>query len=95
VLNGWLKINLFVPGFSVTTVGEEKLLNPRLSLSKEEFVEFMKKLNLKYPKLIGRLLNVLCAWRHNNYVTGIVSVQQSHRIDVTVKRNTCSTCFAQ
>uniref|UniRef100_F6X7G6 Metallo-beta-lactamase domain-containing protein n=2 Tax=Ciona intestinalis TaxID=7719 RepID=F6X7G6_CIOIN len=39
-------------GFSVTTVAEEKILNPRLTLSKEKFVKFMKDLNLAYPKLI-------------------------------------------
>uniref|UniRef100_H2ZAD6 Persulfide dioxygenase ETHE1, mitochondrial n=1 Tax=Ciona savignyi TaxID=51511 RepID=H2ZAD6_CIOSA len=39
-------------GFSVTTVAEEKILNPRLTLSKEKFVQFMKDLNLAYPKLI-------------------------------------------
>ena len=40
-------------GRMVTTVGEEKRLNPRLSRSKEEFVEIMAKLNLPYPKQIG------------------------------------------
>nr|CAB3243873.1 persulfide dioxygenase ETHE1, mitochondrial-like [Phallusia mammillata] len=39
-------------GFSVTTVAEEKVLNPRLTLSRDEFINFMKELNLKYPKLI-------------------------------------------
>ena len=40
----------------MTTVSEEKTLNPRLTKSKEEFVEIMKKLGLAYPKKIGELL---------------------------------------
>lgn len=37
----------------VTTVKEEKKLNPRLTKSAEEFVELMNNLNLPYPKKIG------------------------------------------
>ena len=36
-----------------TTVHEEKKLNPRLSKSKDEFVNIMKNLNLAYPAQIG------------------------------------------
>lgn len=32
---------------------EEKKFNPRLSKSKEEFIEIMKNLNLAYPAQIG------------------------------------------
>ncbi|XP_069598625.1 persulfide dioxygenase ETHE1, mitochondrial [Ranitomeya imitator] len=39
-------------GQSVTTVEEEKRLNPRLSKSKEEFVNIMNNLNLPRPKQI-------------------------------------------
>lgn len=40
-------------GFSHSTVGEEKLLNPRLAnKSEEEFVHIMDNLNLAYPKKI-------------------------------------------
>jgi hypothetical protein len=41
-------------GRTVTTVGEEKRFNPRLSLSKSEadFVALMNQLNLAYPKKI-------------------------------------------
>lgn len=39
-------------GRTVSTVGEEMEFNPRLSKSKEEFVDIMKKLDLAYPKLI-------------------------------------------
>nr|BAN21129.1 beta lactamase domain [Riptortus pedestris] len=39
-------------GFTYTTVGEEKELNPRLTKSKEEFINIMNNLNLPYPKKI-------------------------------------------
>ncbi|XP_014252134.1 persulfide dioxygenase ETHE1, mitochondrial [Cimex lectularius] len=39
-------------GKTVTTVGVEKMTNPRLSKSLEEFVSIMKNLNLPYPKKI-------------------------------------------
>lgn len=40
-------------GRTVTTVAEEKVLNPRLTKSLEEFVQIMNNLNLPYPKMIG------------------------------------------
>lgn len=39
-------------GMTVTTVEEEKLYNPRLNKSKEEFIEIMKNLRLSQPKKI-------------------------------------------
>uniref|UniRef100_A0A023F8B6 Persulfide dioxygenase ETHE1, mitochondrial n=1 Tax=Triatoma infestans TaxID=30076 RepID=A0A023F8B6_TRIIF len=39
-------------GFTSTTVLEEKTLNPRLTKSKEEFINIMNNLNLAYPKKI-------------------------------------------
>nr|XP_039248466.1 persulfide dioxygenase ETHE1, mitochondrial-like isoform X2 [Styela clava] len=39
-------------GFTSSTILEEKTLNPRLTLSKDKFIEFMRELNLAYPKLI-------------------------------------------
>ena len=39
-------------GFTVSTIGEEKKFNTRLSQGKEEFVKIMKNLNLSYPKKI-------------------------------------------
>jgi sulfur dioxygenase len=39
-------------GFISSTVGEEKTLNPRLTLSEEKFVEFMSNLKLDLPKKI-------------------------------------------
>ncbi|XP_065653839.1 uncharacterized protein LOC136071931 [Hydra vulgaris] len=39
-------------GNMVTSVAEEKLYNPRLTKSKEEFIEIMKNLGLAYPKQI-------------------------------------------
>lgn len=43
-------------GHMATSVGEEKKFNPRLTLSKEKFVEFMNNLKLDYPKQIDRAL---------------------------------------
>jgi sulfur dioxygenase len=39
-----------------STIGEEKLFNPRLTLSEAEFVDCMSKLNLPYPSQIGEFL---------------------------------------
>ncbi|VVC25622.1 Metallo-beta-lactamase [Cinara cedri] len=39
-------------GQTVTTVGEEKSYNPRLTKSLDEFIEVMNNLNLAYPKKI-------------------------------------------
>lgn len=51
-------------GRMVSTIGEEKLLNPRLGAgkTKEEFVQIMKDLNLPYPKKIDASLprNLKC-----------------------------------
>lgn len=51
-------------GQTVTTVGEEKKFNPRLSKSKEEFIEIMKNLNLAYPKMIDKAVpaNMVCGY---------------------------------
>lgn len=40
-------------GQTVTTVDEERRLNPRLTKTMGEFVEIMKNLNLSYPAQIG------------------------------------------
>ncbi|KAJ8933903.1 hypothetical protein NQ314_013702 [Rhamnusium bicolor] len=40
-------------GMTVTSVEEEKRLNPRLTKSVKEFIELMNNLNLSYPKQIG------------------------------------------
>lgn len=49
-------------GQMVTTVAEEKQLNPRLTKSREEFIKIMSNLNLPYPKQIDKALpaNLLC-----------------------------------
>lgn len=49
-------------GHSMTTVAEEKQHNPRLTKTKEEFVEIMKTLGLAYPKKIDEALpwNIKC-----------------------------------
>jgi len=49
-------------GQTVSTVEEEKKFNPRLSKSKEEFIDIMKNLNLAYPKMIDKAVpaNMVC-----------------------------------
>lgn len=41
-------------GRTSSSIGEEKKHNPRLSKSKEEFVNIMDKLGLPYPKQIDK-----------------------------------------
>lgn len=43
-------------GLTVSTVEEERTLNPRLTLSCEEFVKVMDNLNLPKPQQIGEHL---------------------------------------
>ena len=49
-------------GVLVTSVAEEKLHNPRLTKSLEEFVKIMEGLGLPYPKKIDESLpaNMVC-----------------------------------
>ncbi|XP_064651013.1 persulfide dioxygenase ETHE1, mitochondrial-like isoform X2 [Lineus longissimus] len=49
-------------GQTVTSVGEEKSYNPRLTQSKEKFIDIMNNLNLAYPKQIDKALpaNLVC-----------------------------------
>ena len=42
----------------MSTVEEERTLNPRLTLSCEEFVKVMDKLNLPKPQQIGEWLRI-------------------------------------
>lgn len=51
-------------GLTVTTVAEELQYNPRLTKTKPEFVEIMKNLNLKYPKMIDKAVpaNMVCGF---------------------------------
>ena len=53
-------------GQTATTVSEEKKYNPRLTKTKEEFIEIMNNLNLPYPKMIGKDLYVLLLCVHQN-----------------------------
>lgn len=48
---------LCVSGRTVSTVGEERTFNPRLTKSLDEFVTIMNNLNLPKPKKIGILTN--------------------------------------
>ena len=45
---------LFSTGTLVSTVEEEMLYNPRLTLSRDKFIDFMKNLKLDLPKMIGK-----------------------------------------
>lgn len=52
-------------GRTVTTVGEEKALNPRLTKPKEEFMKIMDELGLAYPAKIDIALpanRMWCVW---------------------------------
>lgn len=49
----FISVLIFISGQTVTTVGEEKTYNPRLTKSLDEFVEIMNNLNLAYPQKIG------------------------------------------
>ena len=48
---------MHVSGMTVSTVAEELRHNPRLTKSKEEFVEIMKSLGLTKPKKMGKTLS--------------------------------------
>ena len=53
-----LKNNIL--GRTVTSVSEEKTLNPRLTKPREDFIKIMNGLGLPYPKKIGKIfLNIL------------------------------------
>ena len=54
-----LKSSIHLSGMTVSTVAEELRHNPRLTKSKEEFVEIMKSLGLTKPKKMGK---TLCGW---------------------------------
>eukprot|EP00878_Enallax_costatus_P023641 GHUV01025151.1.p1 GENE.GHUV01025151.1~~GHUV01025151.1.p1 ORF type:complete len:121 (+),score=22.43 GHUV01025151.1:468-830(+) len=43
-------------GRTASSIAEEKTLNPRLTKSREEFIQIMQNLNLPYPKQINRAL---------------------------------------
>ena len=43
-------------GLTVSSVAEEKAFNPRLTKTREEFVEIMQSLGLPYPKKIDASL---------------------------------------
>ncbi|PBC26340.1 persulfide dioxygenase ETHE1, mitochondrial [Apis cerana] len=59
-------------GRTVTTVAEEKILNPRLSKSLNEFVNIMNNLNLSYPKMIDKALPA-------NKVCGLYEVHEEQK----------------
>ncbi|KAL7218525.1 hypothetical protein ACSBR2_011730 [Camellia fascicularis] len=52
-------------GFTVSTVEEELLSNPRLTKDEETFKSIMKNLNLAYPKMIDVAVpaNMVCGFQ--------------------------------
>lgn len=56
-------------GRTVTTVLEEKKFNPRLTRSKEEFIQIMKTLNLAHMRDDGNLI-ITCLGKlnHNKFL---------------------------
>ncbi|XP_059662794.1 persulfide dioxygenase ETHE1 homolog, mitochondrial [Cornus florida] len=55
-------------GFTVSTVGEEMLYNPRLTKDEETFKNIMENLNLSYPKMIDIAVpaNMVCGLQDLN-----------------------------
>lgn len=51
-----LYVFLFHRGQLESTVGEEKLYNPRLTKDIDTFVQIMDNLNLPTPKMIGKTI---------------------------------------
>ena len=45
-------------GQTRSTILEEKIHNPRLTKSREEFIKIMTELKLSYPKQIGNIVAV-------------------------------------
>ena len=50
-------------GRTVTSVSEEKTLNPRLTKPREDFIKIMNELGLPYPKKIGKMFLHISIWR--------------------------------
>ena len=50
-------------GRTVTSVSEEKTLNPRLTKPREDFIKIMNELGLPYPKKIGKIFLLILIWR--------------------------------
>jgi sulfur dioxygenase len=58
-------------GFTSSTVREEKINNPRLTKSKDDFIFFMSNLQLDLPKLIDLAVpaNMVCGIQENLFKT--------------------------
>ena len=50
-------------GRTVTSVSEEKTLNPRLTKPREDFIKIMNELGLPYPKKIGKIFFHILIWQ--------------------------------
>ena len=61
--------NTLFLGVSATTVAEELKHNPRLTKSKEEFVQIIKDLGLAKPKKMGKLESSLNISQQKNLGT--------------------------
>ena len=73
-------------GRTVTSVLEEKTLNPRLTKPRQEFVKIMNELGLPYPKKIGKL-NFVYFGTHLRSSTKCKTLGAK---DLTVKMQHCS-----
>lgn len=66
---------------TVSTVDEERRLNPRLTKSRQEFINIMNNLNLSYPKQIGEWVKT-----KSHYYTGEFlrtdRISPKHRIEI-------------
>ncbi|CAA3000356.1 persulfide dioxygenase ETHE1 homolog, mitochondrial-like [Olea europaea subsp. europaea] len=75
-------------GFSVSTVGEEMLYNPRLTKDEETFNNIMANLNFSYPKLIDVVVpaNMFVVCKMSNPKLDDVFVKSRHQSVVILHR---------
>ena len=72
-------------GRTVTSVLEEKTLNPRLTKPRQEFVKLMNELGLPYPKKIGKLY-----FYFGTHLRSSTKCKTLGAKDLTVKMQHCS-----
>ena len=66
-------------GRTVTSVSEEKTLNPRLTKPREDFIKIMNGLGLPYPKKIGKMFLHILIWRLFIWDTLEIKYRMVHR----------------
>ena len=79
-------------GRTVSTIGEEKRLNPRFSdRTREQFITIMSNLNLAFPKKMNEAVpaNEYCGdFIPQDSVANLVINQDQKEIELTVQKNT-------